>query len=295
MNKNCEMLVSDINPFVREVTGDCISGEEETKTLCSYDDILLYFYQGNGTVLVGEKLYYPKAGDVLLIRVGTPYKFVSGNSKLNYILFDFDFTHDGENINFVNLHVSPGTFNKSKIVQKAIIKNVRGINDTVYLENMRMLENRIMLIKNEFLQKEIYFRFIVDSVMRAVITEIARKSNYLEDSMASQVKNDTIDTIIEYVSRNYADEINNKTIGKQFAMHPNYINTLIREKTGYSLHKFLIRKRLSAAMLLLRETDTPVYEISEAVGFKDNTHFICLFRKTVGITPNDYRKRYKSL
>jgi transcriptional regulator GlxA family with amidase domain len=56
-----------------------------------------------------------------------------------------------------------------------------------------------------------------------------------------------------------------------------------------SFRALLVRKRLQAAMELLRQSDLSVLQIALATGFQDLAHFHRLFRRRVGITPARYR------
>lgn len=68
---------------------------------------------------------------------------------------------------------------------------------------------------------------------------------------------------------------------------------LCREFTaafGISPIQYLIQKRMSEAKKMLRTTDWTVQEISSKVGYDNVNHFIHLFKKETGYTPNVYRK-----
>lgn len=68
---------------------------------------------------------------------------------------------------------------------------------------------------------------------------------------------------------------------------------LCREFTaayGLSPLQFLIHKRLTEAKNLLHTTDWTIQEISGHVGYDNVNHFIHLFKKDTGYTPNAYRK-----
>lgn len=55
--------------------------------------------------------------------------------------------------------------------------------------------------------------------------------------------------------------------------------------------KYLNKRRLEAATNLLLSTDKRVQEISLEVGFETTNHFINLFKREMGITPQAYRER----
>ena len=54
--------------------------------------------------------------------------------------------------------------------------------------------------------------------------------------------------------------------------------------------EYIIRKRIEVAENMLKNTNTPLSEISERIGFYDVAHFSRTFKKLKGVTPSQYRK-----
>ena len=63
---------------------------------------------------------------------------------------------------------------------------------------------------------------------------------------------------------------------------------------GISPLQYLNQQRLDAAKDLLRSTNIPVHEVSTSVGFENTNHFINLFKRETGMTPNVYRQKHRS-
>lgn len=61
---------------------------------------------------------------------------------------------------------------------------------------------------------------------------------------------------------------------------------------GISPLQYLNQRRLDAAKDLLRTTNIPIHEVSTSVGFENTNHFINLFKRETGITPNVYRQKH---
>lgn len=60
---------------------------------------------------------------------------------------------------------------------------------------------------------------------------------------------------------------------------------------GETPHRYLQRRRVERAMYLLRATDRPVTDICLDVGFSSLGTFSRIFRRIVGESPSEYRKR----
>jgi AraC-like DNA-binding protein len=62
---------------------------------------------------------------------------------------------------------------------------------------------------------------------------------------------------------------------------------------GIPPHRYMQEAKLSLARRLLRESDLPITEIADVLGYDDPLYFSRLFRREVGLSPRDYRKDTK--
>ncbi|HZM35582.1 MAG TPA: helix-turn-helix transcriptional regulator [Burkholderiales bacterium] len=68
-----------------------------------------------------------------------------------------------------------------------------------------------------------------------------------------------------------------------------------RQATGLSPLEYAHRVRLEEAKQMLEAGDEPVEAIAEQVGYEDAGFFSWLFRRSVGLTPARYRKRFRGM
>ena len=61
-------------------------------------------------------------------------------------------------------------------------------------------------------------------------------------------------------------------------------------KTGKTFTDLMQERRLQQAMYFLKNTDYPVTEICDRVGYKNPTFFYKIFKARFGATPREYRK-----
>lgn len=62
-------------------------------------------------------------------------------------------------------------------------------------------------------------------------------------------------------------------------------------RLGRTMHDEITRVRIDEARRLLRNTSLPIKEIASMCGFSDDSKFSTAFKKTLGITPRDYRRQ----
>jgi AraC family transcriptional regulator len=66
-----------------------------------------------------------------------------------------------------------------------------------------------------------------------------------------------------------------------------------KESTGLSPHAWLRQHRLEQAMNMLRDTDASIVTVAAALGYASQTAFAAAFKKLIGETPSDWRRRVR--
>ncbi len=72
------------------------------------------------------------------------------------------------------------------------------------------------------------------------------------------------------------------------------LNSLFKKHFGISPHKYLINYKLNYAQTLLLSTTMSISEISYEIGYSTPMQFYETFKKTFGVTPNQFRKSGKT-
>lgn len=83
--------------------------------------------------------------------------------------------------------------------------------------------------------------------------------------------------------------IDYETLAAQVNMGLSTMRRWFKNKTGMSMHTYVLQARISKARSLLLETDTPIKQVAQSLKFTDVFFFTRQFTKYVGITPAKYR------
>ena len=75
------------------------------------------------------------------------------------------------------------------------------------------------------------------------------------------------------------------------AMSAAYFSTVFSQTTGRSFINYLTSLRIDRAKELLTSTNMKLADIALSVGYNEPNYFSHVFRKTVGITPKEYRNQ----
>lgn len=112
---------------------------------------------------------------------------------------------------------------------------------------------------------------------------------------ASSEKKALIEKILSLVEENiYNPELSVMYLADQVHLSVNYLRNIFKESTGDSLSGYITRRKLELICELLQNTDTPLTEISDRLGFSTKNYFFTFFKKHTGMTPNDYRRKAKN-
>lgn len=96
-----------------------------------------------------------------------------------------------------------------------------------------------------------------------------------------------------YMREHYQSPISYQNLQKHLHYHPNYIARCMQRVFGCTLMEYLIRFRIERAKLELLHTEHQLHRIAEEVGFSSANYFTRCFVRQVGITPSQFRKRYR--
>lgn len=77
----------------------------------------------------------------------------------------------------------------------------------------------------------------------------------------------------------------------QLCLSPNYFGDLMKKETGKTAQEHIRMKLIDLAKDMLLNPSLSISQISFNLGFQYPQHFTRLFKKTVGMTPNQYRQR----
>ena len=93
-----------------------------------------------------------------------------------------------------------------------------------------------------------------------------------------------------YIDQHYAEDCSIEQLGHLFYLSPYHLSHMFRQKTGYSLKQYVLRRRIGEAQMRLVNSLDSVQTIAEAVGFEDASYFSRIFSKYIGLTPTEYRR-----
>lgn len=97
-----------------------------------------------------------------------------------------------------------------------------------------------------------------------------------------------------FLSQHFTDpNLMLQDVARAVGMSNSRFSTVFAQQSGKTFTEYLTGLRLNRAKELLRETDRRSSEIAFEVGYNDAHYFSYLFKKSVGMTPGEYRSEGK--
>lgn len=98
--------------------------------------------------------------------------------------------------------------------------------------------------------------------------------------------------IIQYIQNHKDKKITLASIAEEVNMNESYISRLFKNETGTNIVHYISMIKMEKAKELLKDPDMRVKDVAEALGFEEQSYFNRMFKKYLGINPNDYKKSH---
>ena len=212
---------------------------------------------GSGTLIIDGTEINTCAGSLVFLFEGET-AYISPSSHCEYMYIDFGGTRAQNLLNtfFINTH-------------HRCFADFDGIIPLWYDSILRANETNLTLVAESML----LYAF---SRLTANINE----------------KNSLINEIIRISEERFYDtELSLATVAEELSYNPKYISHLFKEKMNVNYSEYLTTMRIKYAVTLLEHGIDSVKNVAFLAGFKDPMYFSTVFKKHVGISPRDYKKR----
>ena len=97
--------------------------------------------------------------------------------------------------------------------------------------------------------------------------------------------------LFEFIDRNFGELITVEQAAVVVRMSKSNFMRFFKQVTGQPFVAYLNHFRIAKAEVLLTTTDKSIAEVSQEVGFCDQSYFGLVFRSVIGVAPRDYKNR----
>lgn len=287
-----EFTMEQTKPFVRSARSLFMNEKFAfvNKTIRARDHRLFYIFSGDGEFETEGKRYVLKPGTAILLKAGKEYKWTPDIQKgVHYFAVNFDYTFRFSHMQKV-LALLPGKSHE-KVLEDIAFTDYPVLNNTVCIKNMKNIEGLLWDMQQIKERRAENFEQQLSCAMKFILYEIISRTHCNHPLEHAGLAND----IIHFIHQHYAEPIGNKDISDALNFHPVYLNRVLKEETGSSMHRYLREYRIRVACELFCENQTiGIQDAAYFVGIHDASHFVRCFKAVTGMTPTEYKMKMQS-
>lgn len=114
-------------------------------------------------------------------------------------------------------------------------------------------------------------------------------TTYLDSS--DGIKSEYTQQAIRYIEEHYADDINVRSIAAALSISESHLSKVFKDTVHSTIGEYLTNYRINRACMLLKDPQIRIYEVAVRCGYNDQRYFSVIFKRIMGLTPNEFRSR----
>lgn len=243
---------------------------------------IIIFISGNVTYLIEGKAYKLKPWDILFI----------GSNDVHKPVIDPDGTYERIiiwiNSSFLKKH-NESDCNLLICFEKASSQGFNLLR--LSPEFPRNIRHLILQLDDACNSSEFGSHILQNSLFIQLIVYLNRL--YLgedkKDKLCDVEHNEKIEAVLKYINENLSDNLSVENIASHFYLNKYYLMHSFKKQTGYTMHNYIIKKRLTMVNDLVK-LGSSIGEACIKSGFGDYSSFVRVFKNAYGVSPKKYYK-----
>jgi AraC-like DNA-binding protein len=239
-----------------------------------------YLPEGSITYIIHDKKIKINKGDILVFWALLPHQIVACEDRSPYYVITIPFALFSEwNV--------PQVFSESLF--KGDVQRFRASMD------MDMEKTRFQEWLSGLSQATIPLNEICALEIQAYVKRLAFQ--VFEDPQFQKQLNlppiNLVEQMAMFIAANFMKPIKVSNVAQAVELHPDYANSIFKKTFGVSISTYLSEQRTLSAQRKLSVSSDSITSIAYESGFNSISRFNATFKKFIGLTPRDYRKKIK--
>ena len=237
--------------------------------------------EGEGDLKTGIFQFKAKKNTLVVVpsRVISSSKNWTPESKGYILLFNLDF--------FLENNFSHQLVGKKKMLTTSVQPYIH-LTDDQAEEVSRIFESILFEKKNKgIVNNELVALKIIELLILG-----ERLFEQVQRLTINQPSIDILKRFVDLLDLNFSKEHSVKFYAEKLAMHPNYLNALIKKHTGLSAKESIQNRILLEIKYLLHSTRLSIKQIADQMGFNDPNYFTTFFKRVERKSPVNYRSAF---
>lgn len=100
-----------------------------------------------------------------------------------------------------------------------------------------------------------------------------------------------VQRVKQFIKEHYQTTLELNDLADHVYLSPNYLSKRFKDETGLTITQYIMQVRIQQAKTILKNHfELKTYEVGDRVGYSDSAYFNRIFKKEVGLTPQEYKK-----
>jgi len=122
--------------------------------------------------------------------------------------------------------------------------------------------------------------------LRDFISSVVAKTEKIERQYRK-----AIDDCLRYIHMYYNRDLSLQEAAQRANMNCSYFCKLFKDETGMNFKEYITSIRITKAKDYLRYSNERIHDIAAIIGYNDPKYFNVVFKKSVGVTPSQFREK----
>ena len=231
---------------------------------------LIYVLEGELSVKVNNMLRSLGSDNFLLINSAENHSLSAENAKCLIIDISYEFAQQ---------------FDSS--LYHAIFEVVGGSGAEEEIHNLLWQFSRTV---NEKELPQLRQYSLITEILHVLFVQ-CRRENPNASKENNSIQSRYVKLAIEYIERNFREEIIEKSLAEQFGVNPVHFGKVFKETTGMLFKDYVLKIRLEHAMDALENRHMSIEDAAKAGGFPSKRTFIAKCKKAYNVTPFRLQKQ----
>ncbi len=148
---------------------------------------------------------------------------------------------------------------------------------------------------DEFLSKELCYRLVIKANILFMISAILRSYSESRNERDRMIYHNVtrLAPVIDYIAEHFEEKIYVDSLAEIITVSNDYFIKMFKDSIGKTPIDYINGLRINKAMQYLAETDMPMSDISDKIGFCNANYFHKIFKQYTDTSPLAYRKSAK--
>lgn len=158
-----------------------------------------------------------------------------------------------------------------------------------------MLKKHMSESYDEYAGKDVCYNLPIRANIYLMMTALLRYYCGTKDDTDRMVYHNVLRMrpVIEYIGEHYCEKIYIEKLSDMINISPDYFTKTFKDSIGKTPIEYINGLRVNESMRRLSETDAPIADIADQIGFCNANYFHKIFKQYMGVSPLAYRKSTK--